>query len=266
MTNEVQKWEPREFDGTDLLPSNIPQEDMLPGPEDVPIVGNEAVVPEDIKPPTLAVLQGLSPAVVNELEGARPGRFILTSTEEVFESPLRTLLVHYSKSNRLRVDPSKPEFEGLEDCTSRDGIMGDRYGLCEECGKCLEWGEDGSKPLGAKMHVFVVLTSSGPAFVRFKRTSYKSGDRFITAWQTSPVRKNLWAHPVILRTRKETGTAPDGSPTAWYVLEMAWDRKERTPDDWQKKAYEVWQQLHTAAEEGRLATEHGADEDFPEDS
>ncbi len=259
--NELVEWEAREFDGTDLLPSAaVEQADLLPaGPEDVPIVGDESVTEEDISPPSLVLLQKSSPAIDEEVPGAVPGKFLHTATNDVFDAPLRTVIIHYSKSARLKVDPTKPEFAGKEDCFSRDGISGDKYGLCEECGLCSKFGENGERPLGARSHVFIALLPQGPTFIRFRRTSYKHGNNFITAWKTGFKQKNLWAHPVILFTKKETGTAPDGSPTSWFELKMAWDQKERTPDVWQRKAYELWQQFDQASSQGRLRVDVGED-------
>lgn len=252
----VAVWTPKEFAGNDLLPLDETAVEAVP---DIPLVGEEHIDPDDMVIPSLALLHGTSEAVTDGVEGAKPGLFMHTGTEEVLpEGPLRLLVVHYHKGNALF--PKQGErYAGLETCVSDDGIEGTTYGLCEDCRKCY-WPEDGgpdlegaSSPLGAEVHHFVCMTSMGPVMLRLTRSAYKAGSKFLTAKKMSG--KNFFAHPVVVRVTQGDKTLPTGKVTKFYTLQMAWQTTERVPAELQRAAFELYKSVEAKYEAGHLKSQ-----------
>lgn len=259
MSNEITIWKPSEFDGTDLLPLEAGVAQQVDGPSSVPLVGRENIGAEDIILPSIRILQGMSPAVARaDVEGAQPGMFMHSLTNELWEAPLRAIAIVHTKSNALYVRDNDPRFNGIKQCLSRDGIKGTTYGLCSECLKCTEW-IDNKPPLGSQAHNFVLLTAAGPMVLRMSRTSFKSARAFVTSWKMS--RKNLWAHPVVLTTTRNDKRLPSGQTATYFTVELRWQTKERIPDNIQVAAYELSKQITKAHEEGRF----GSDEETAEE-
>lgn len=246
-------WTPSKFaEGVDLLPVLRP-----PDPDAEEIVGRENVSQKDLMIPTIRLLQGQSPEVVkNEVEGARAGLILHSGSQSVLKGPIRVLFVHHSKSNLLSPDPTKPEYRGLERCHSRDGLVGDVYGDCEQCKKCTEWGPKtpqnpkGTKPLGAQSHNFVCMTELGPAIMRFSRTSYQAARTFVTTWMTGT--KNLWAHPVVVRIFSEDQTLPNGQKSTYYTWEPVWQISEVVPKAMRELARAMHDTAEAAFQAGRM--------------
>lgn len=247
-------WTPNKFEGSDLLPIIRP-----PDPDGEEVVGRDNVSQKDLVLPSIRLLQGMSPEVLNnEVEGARPGLILHTGTKTILKPPIRVLFVHHSKSNMLAPDPTKPEFAGMERCLSRDGVTGDVYGSCEECRKCIDWGPKtaqnpkGTKPLGAQSHNFVAMTEHGPAIMRFSRTSYQAGRQFVTTWVTGS--KNLWAHPVVVRVKSEVMVLPSGQQSTYFVWEPVWQVGEVVPKPIREAARAMYDTADAAFQAGRMQT------------
>jgi hypothetical protein len=252
-------WTPSKFDGSDLLPVQ-----RAPDPEADEIVGRDNVSQTDLILPAIRLLQGMSPEVLkNEVEGARAGLILHTGSKTLLKPPVRVLFVHHSKSNLLSPDPTKPEYAGLERCLSRDAVVGDVYGDCEQCRKCLDWGPKtpqnpkGTKPLGSQSHNFVCMTELGPAIMRFSRTSYQAARTFITTWMTSNS-KNLWHHPVVVRAKQETQTLPNGQQSTYYTWEPIWQLTEVVPKGMRDECRKLHDIAETAYQAGRM---HATGED-----
>jgi hypothetical protein len=241
-------WQPSKFEGSDLLP--IPRAVQAEDKEE--IVGRENVSTKDLILPSLKLLQGMTPEVVNgSVEGARAGLILHSGTQQVFRPPIRVLLVHHSKSNSLIPDPTKdPRHTGLEKCISRDAVIGSVYGNCEECRKCLDWGENNKPPLGAASHNFVAMTEFGPAVLRFSRTMYKAARQFVSMWMMSD--KNLWHHPVVLRVKQMQKPLPNGQQSTFFVWDAVWQAVEQVPQIMKAKARELHNIVQTAYEAGRF--------------
>lgn len=256
----VAVWEPKKFPGNDLLPMD--QCSAVEAVEGVPeLVGRDHVDPDDLVLPALNLLHGTSSAVTDGVEGAVPGRFMHTGTEEVLpEGNIRLILAHHHKGNALF--PKEGErYAGIETCISPDGVEGTVYGACEECRKCLDWDNDNNQPpLGAEVHHFVGFTSMGPVMLRFSRSSYKAANKFISSWMTS--RKNLWAHPVVVRVVQGDKTLPTGKVTKFFTLQMAWQVTEKVPAELQLAAYELYKSVAQKHETGNLKSQDEADPDF----
>lgn len=250
-------WTPNKFEGSDLLPVLRP-----PDPDGEAIVGRDNVSTKDLVLPSIRLLQGMSPEVLNnEVEGARPGLILHTGTKTILKPPIRVLFVHHSKSNMLAPDPTKPEFRKpdgslYERCLSRDGIQGDVYGDCGLCKLCTEWGPKtaqhpkGTKPLGAQSNNFVAMTEHGPAIMRFSRTSYMAGRNFLTTWMMG--NKNLWAHPVVVRTKSEPMTLPNGQQSTYFVWEPVWQIGEQVPPPVRAAARALYDTVEAAYQAGRM--------------
>lgn len=256
--NEIAVWTPKEFDGNDLLPlSFMGGEIAVEGvPQDV---GRDNVDPNDLILPALTLLQATSKAVQDKVEGANPGQFMHTGTEEVLPAgPIRVILAHYHKGNAL-FPKEDARYDGLETCIAPDGVEGSVYGLCEECGRCM-WPENGglplngaSSPLGAETHHFVAFTDWGPCMLRFSRTSFRGGSKFLTTWRMS--RKNLWAHPAVVRVSEGHKTLKSGKTTSFYHMAMTWQTTERVPDELQRLAYQLYQEVSAKHASGHLRSQ-----------
>lgn len=262
-TDAVAVWQPKEFDGNDLIPYEACT--AVEQVEGIPLVGNENIDPDDMVLPALALLHGTSSAVTDGVPDAVPGRFMHTGTEEVLPpGDVRLIIAHYHKGNAL-FPKDEARYEGIETCISADGIEGTVYGRCDECRKCF-WKNDGSReepPLGAEVHHFVCMTSLGPAMLRMTRSSYKAGSQFLS--QKASSGKNFWAHPVVVRVVQGDKTLPTGKVTKFFTLQMAWQRTENVPPELQLAAYELYKSVKAKHETGNLKSQDEAaiaDDDF----
>lgn len=247
---EVALWTPAKFEGSDLLPVDLAA--TVDG-QAVDRTGRENISSEDLILPSLGLLQGMSDAVTQgHVEDARPGKFILSSTQEVLEPPLRLLLCAHTKSRALFPKGDNPRYAGKETCISRDGIQGSRYGSCDSCPH-KEWGEKNQAPLCSESHNFTAITPFGPAVIRFARSSIKSARQFLTTWQMSP--KSLWRHPVMVAVTQHSKKLPTGKDATYFSMDMRWLQKEAVPPAIQEVAKALHQQVMQAHESGRFRTE-----------
>lgn len=250
-TNLPQVWTPAPFEGSDLLPV------ALAIPQDR--TGREHVSGEDMVLPGLSVLQGMSDAVMQgNIEDARPGRFFHSGAQEVFEPPLRVLICAHTKSRSLFPKEDRVEHAGLEECVSRDAVQGSRYGDCDACPHRL-WGPKNESPACSESHNFTVLTSFGPAVIRFTRTSYKAAKNFLTTWTMSP--KPLWAHPAIVTVKQQQRRLKSGKDATFYSMEIRWSQREDVPPVAQAAARTIYEQVQAAHESGRFHAEVPVDAD-----
>lgn len=245
MTNELVPWQPSKFEGADLLPV------ALGGPRD--LTGRENVEASDIVIPTLCVLNGMSDEVTKQtIPGAVPGMFCHRGAQEAFKGPVRVLVIQHNKSRALFPKADNPDFNGLKTCISRDFVSGSEYGDCSSCPH-KEWGANNRAPLCSESHNFVVLTSFGPAVIRFSRTSFGAAKNFVTTWMSGG--KALWSHPAIITTSSESKTLPNGKQATYYTLAIRWAQREDVPPAVVQAAREFYEQVSTAHEQGRLQTD-----------
>lgn len=256
---EVALWEPKEFPGNDLLPMQALHE-VVPL-EGMPLVNREDIDPEDLVIPAIVLLHGTSGAVEDKVEGAVPGCFMHTGTEATLpEGPLRVILAHYHKGNAMFPKDDDPRYEGLKTCIAPHGVEGNRYGLCKECRKCLDWDNvNDIPPLGAETHHFVALTSWGPAMMRFSRTSFTPASRFITTWKLDP-HKNLWDHPTIVRVKSGNKTLKSGKVTKYFYCHLSWQVTEKTPPELQRAALALFNEVHDKHKHGNLKSQDEPDD------
>lgn len=252
--HEVAVWTPPKFEGADLLPAVTTDHSI----EGIPTVGRENVEAGDLILPTLLLLQGSSDAVKEALKDhhgnqATPGWFVLSTTGEFLEPPLRLLLVQHHRSRALFPQPDKKEFDGLHTCLSKDGEEGTEYGVCQECKHRLWRGERKREPpLCTEQHNFIAMTPAGPAMMRLGRSSFKAAKRFLTTWNCGVDEKNIFAHPVKVTVHKGVKELSPGQQTSYYHMELRWMLGENTPPNYQRAAYELYQRVQEAYEQGRL--------------
>ncbi len=258
--DEITVWKPPEFKGADLLPVQRTAAVQI---ADIPAaVGRENVDASDLILPSLTLLQGSSDAVKNALKdhhgnNAIVGHFMLSTTGEFLEPPLRLLLVQHHRSRVMFPrDPNKDsDFAGIEMCMSRDGETGTTYGDCNDC-KYRHWRANKQSPMCSEQHCFVAMTPSGPAMLRFARTSFKAGKEFVSQW-TYSAGTNVWAHPAKVTVFK--GENPEGQ--SYVRMEMRWMLGEDTPPEYQVAAYGLYKTIQEAWEAGRLGSDQMGDDD-----
>ena len=245
------KWEPRQIADLkhDLFPATL-------GHHQDPdaTVGRENIEASDIILPSIRLLQGMSPVVMQGLaEGARPGRFYSSSTNEVFDGPWRGLLVYHWKSRGMLPDPKKPEYNGLQQCISRNNVEGTVYGDCSTCPH-KDWreGEDGKNlsPLCSEAHNFALLTDGGMIHLAFRRTALKNVRTFLGNWATG--NKTLWHHPVVFTVQQKQ---EDGN--LWYVPSIRWDVKDEVPPNMRALCRMFYDNMKASHEAGKLSSEEG---------
>lgn len=259
MVGEVAIWEQPEFEGTSLIPTS---ESVTGLSNPQPLVGRENVAIEDLIVPSLALLQGQSDAVTSGVPGAVPGLLMQTNTGEIIKPPLKCIVVHYHKTHAFFPQMDKyPEAKGKKPCMSRDTVRGNRYGICEECGICTTWMDDGRPPMGARNHVFTVMTNGGPATIRFSRSYYKNGSKFLSNWGFSS--NNLWDFPVIVGVHPEPHTLDTGKKTTYQTLVMHWMTAEPTPEPWRVACQAMFDKIESAHEAGKFGDELDEVEDKP---
>lgn len=262
----VAVWQPKEFAGNDLLP--LDEAMAVEVVEGIPeMVGRENIDPEDLIVPALVLLAGKSTAVEDGVEGAKPGVFMHTGTEECLdEGPIRVIIAHHHKGNVLFPKDGDLRYKDLKTCISRDAVEGSEYGLCAECRKCLDWDDENDlPPLGARTHHFVVMTSLGPVMMRFARSSYNGGSKFVSALKMS--RKQLWTHPVVIRVKTGLKDLGNGKTTTYHFMQMAWQTTEKVPDELQRSAYALYKEIESKHESGHLKSQDDeqADELFDQE-
>jgi len=244
MTDEVALWTPSPFQGSDLLPVAIGQRSR-------DLVGRDRIEAEDLILPSLKLLQGSSEEVKQGVQGARAGVFWLSGAEEPFPGPLRVLVCAHTKSRSLFPKEDRPEHEGLEECRSKDGKEGTRYGVCEEC-PYSQWDDaNGRPPACSESHNFTVLTPLGPAVIRFQRTSIKAAKKFLTSWSMSE--DPSWAHPLVISTKIRTDKV-NGRDSTTHVMETKWLQREDVPPHVQEAARGIYQTVMAAHAQGKFGT------------
>lgn len=247
---DIQVWTPSKFDGSDLLP-------VAAASREIDTIGRQNVEKEDLILPTLKILQGSSEEVKQGVDGARAGLFWLTGFEEAFEPPIRVLAVAHTKSRTLFPKAGRPEHAGLEECRSRDGKMGDRYGECDLCPH-KEWDNENRRPPAcSESHNFTVLTPFGPAIMRFQRTSIKAARKLLSSWTFGG--EPLWAHPLVISTSVRTDKV-DGRDSTTHVMETKWAMRESVPPAAQALARQLYEQITQAHASGKFDTEAPRDE------
>lgn len=251
MTNEVTIWQPSEFNGSDMLPVAL-------GSKRIDTTGRENISAEDLILPTLKLLQGSSDEVKKGIEGARAGIFWLTGAEEPIKPPIRLLACAHTKSRTLFPKQDRKEHEGLEECRSKDGVTGTRYGDCSAC-PYKEWDNENSRPPAcSESHNFTVLTPFGTAVLRFQRTNYKAGKKLVSAWSMST--DPLFAHPLEIRTSTRTDKV-NGQDSITHLMDTKWVQRETVPPHVQAAARAVYEQVTAAHEAGKFGTtDEGRDE------
>ena len=252
--NKIAVWERPKYEGTDIVPT-AETVTALANPQH--LVGRENIEVEDLIVPTIALLQGQSDAVTSGVPGAEPGKFQQSNSGEIYEPPLKVLVVHHHKSNAFfpqdQHDAIYPEYKGKESCLSRDGKVGTKHGLCEECRICLDFMDDDRKPPGSHSQVLTVLIPDGPAVIRFGRTSAKPARKFVSNWNFSS--KNLWSHPVHIVVHAETKELPGGKKSTYFWMAPKWVKEEETPQVWQDACLEMYNRIKGAHEEGKFSDE-----------
>jgi hypothetical protein len=217
-----------------------------------------------IRTPAIRLLAGLSQPVQDRVDGAEPGKFWFTGTNEVIEPPFRCLLIFNHPGNALFPKGDNPDYNGLEKCISNDGITGSVYGSCAECGKCTQWrkplhgGAKQRKPLGSKVHAMIVMTNRGPAYLRAMNTSYPEADAFLQSVKWA--QENPWAHPLVVDSVQRSFPLPGGKIVNYHVLRFGWDRGDTCPPDVSAAYRALHDEFATAWEHGRLQPEDTADE------
>ena len=105
--------------------------------------------------------------------------------------------------------------QGAMICVAQDGIKGDRYGLCSECGLCNFRGQE--KPICSKSINVLVMTEEGlPAVVSFRDTSYTYGKTFLGQLNS----KSLMGTPIQALKFKPSPVKKTAGDKQWYVLSM----------------------------------------------
>ena len=236
-------WQPSPFEGTDLLP-------VAQATNDLEVVGDDDIDDGDTILPVLQMLQGTA---VNDVPGAQAGMFYNTVTKELFEGPIRVLIISHSKGNSYFVNKNDPSQNGNEDCFARDGVEGTVYGLCSECPK-NEWDRSTKphkKPICNKQHKIIVMTPSGPAMIRFQSSSYNALKGLFTAKKIQ--RKNFFDHPAHIHAIGPIeGTKEGGRKFTYYKMEVKWDTREQVPLATRKMALETYNGLKELHAAGKL--------------
>lgn len=246
----AQIWTPRAVDGmTSLLPALIRQE------QTEEVVSDQNVELEDMVLPELQLCQSTSECVQEGI--AKPGQYFLNTTKEVFDAPLRVLLIYHSKGRAL-FPKAEAGTGSLKMCLSRDSLTGTQYGVCEACPH-KEWPSEEdvranpslTSPPCSEQHNFVLLLPQGPAVVRFGRTSYKAARRFVTNFKFS--RENLWANVAVLRTKKLSKKLSGGRDVSYYAHEIIWDPMDKVPAPARVVARESFGIIHDLHEQEKIS-------------
>ncbi len=247
---EVAVWKQEEFEGTSLIPA-AKSVAYLVNPQ--ALVGRENVEIDDLLVPSLALLQGQSDAVTSGVPGAVPGLFMQSNTGDIMKPPLKAIVVHYHKTNGFFPQHDKyPESKDKQRCLSRDGIKGTVYGNCEECGICTTWMPDGRPPMGAENHIFTVITDKGPATLRFSRSSYKPGSKFLSNWNFGS--ESLWDHPVVIRVVSKPKQLDGGKMTTYQTMTIGWT-DEDTPEGYRQACLSLYNRINKKHEAGEYGDE-----------
>lgn len=240
-----------EFEGNDLVPLNYLGE--ADEDTDDELMGRENCDMSDFAIPSLALLQPQSPAVAGGVDGARPGLFILTSTEEVIEGPIRAIAIAHNKSRKL--SGKDAEEAGTKECRSYDAVEGTEHGICEDC-PYAQWGPNGQRPACALFNdITLALEGYGPAKIRFRRSTFQAGQSFVRNFLMS--RKNLWHHPVVITS---SGPHDGKNNSKYFKAKILWDRSFVIPKAFRAQAEGLYKEIANAFEQGRLREDDDGNE------
>lgn len=243
MSEESKELAIPDFKGNDLLPVDFLNEATS---EEDELVGRENLDVRDFAIPTLALLQPQSPAVAEGTEGAKPGRFMVTASEQIVEGPIRAIAIMHNKSRKM--DENAAERAGAQPCRSFDAVEGNVYGACDQC-EYAKWGKtrNDKPPCSLSNDITLLLQGIGPVKARFRRTGFPSGKSFVQSFLMS--RKNLWHHPVVL-----SSTGPHDGPqnSKYFKPKIVWDTGTVLPRELRDKARKLYDEISAAFEQGRL--------------
>jgi hypothetical protein len=223
--------QPSTFDGTDLVPTQqivVQRSDLVD------------IDPEEMPLPIMRVGQGQS-----EFVNARPdalGKFYVELTDDVFDSPLRAILLSISKGYILLPDDTDPEQKNLQTCYSDDRKQGIVYGDCQTCGMC-DWnltrelhGRD--RPWGSETWTFYLLTQQGVVLFTASSSSAKEARRFAAQAATMGPQ----SFPVVIRLKSATKTKDNGKSFTYYTPLFSFDRSFPIPREAQQQIQHVARQ------------------------
>jgi hypothetical protein len=247
--NEIAVWQPSEFEGEDLLPVSMMD-------EEADLSGRDQIRTEDIILPTLKVLQPTSEEC-NDYDGAEPGLLWHSGCMEVFRPPVRAIAIAHNRSNALFPKEDNPRYAGLQQCLARDGEHGDVYGECAKCPN-LEWGANNEPALCSASQNFILMTEFGPCMIRFSRSSHRAGKDFLSQWMGT--RKPIFAHPVIIDTASRVKVVGRKQVTYW-VQTMRWQVREKLPPEVKEMARDSATFFQQALKEKKVSVEDRSDED-----
>lgn len=251
MTEQVSVWQPTPFEGSDCLPIMAAKHF---GPSEVPIVAEEDIEPEDIRLPQLILVQGTTRGAAREHPESKGGTFYFSASNRIIKPPIRMLVIHRFRGNAMWAREGEKEYAGLENCMSRDGVTGSRYGDCVACGRCTEWranpeGGQDLPPLGSKTQQFVIWTADGVGIFRVALSN-----KFIVQTirnvmtRRATTGRNWWTHPMVLTVTDERNAKGD----PFYVPHLRWDETQVVPDALQVECYKWYERVREALEQGKL--------------
>jgi len=250
------------FASKGLLPSLAPQTGLVTPSSEIVSYGDSE--PGSLVIPVLKCLQPQAPEVARgQYPDAKAGMLFLTSTKESFAAPAHVLVLQHHCSRALFPNPNNPKTKNLKMCLAPDALKGTEYGYCSECEYANDWGENREPPSCTESHNFVLLTPSGPALIRFNRTSFKAGKEFESGCRFSVPRKNFWHHPAVVTTTMKTKRLPNGTETTYYEMAINWDRTVVTPEPMQQLARLIFDEIKAAFESGKLGSDE-LDDDRPQ--
>jgi len=248
-----------QFKGTDLVPAPS----ALSAPRELTSLAN--VDQGDLVLPYLVLAQPGNFQTLADTTGATdvmPGMFVNSMNGQVARPPIRALVVHHNKSRALQPDKDKTEYDGLEMCLSRDGIVGTVYGSCATCPHA-KWRENGqrNKPLCTESAVFALLTPSGPAMLRVKKST-KQNTAAVKNILSAAIfdEKELWDRYLVIGSEKQSGKTASGKDTTYYTYTLSWLRTDEVPEQLVEAAKRMHDRVDTAYQAGRLDTDEGGHE------
>lgn len=245
-----------DFKGTDLLPQ-LRGGMKLDMPES--LYNADA---EDFVFPKLILLQGMSPAVTDGVEGARPGTFLLIPGDRIIKPPFRALLAHHHKSRYFKPIPENPRHKGLKQCISLDAINGTEYGACAQC-RLAEWHKDENgkplKPLCALGQNFALLIEDNgplPVIMRVNLSNKTNKETAKNILSSMAFRRfEAWERMVIVDAKPEVKVLSSGQQTTYYTTVMRFVLNVPIPQPYLDAGKATFKKVRETYNAGKLTPE-----------